>query len=312
MRFFGLAKRGPMVKKKSFKREGHRDYIAGSEKEKVYFQDVDVIKRYFNSVKNYPLLLREEEILLAKKIADGNKEAKRRMIEGNLRLVIKIAKKYINRGMPLQDLIEEGNIGLIRAVEKFKPSKGCKFSTYATYWIKQAIERGIINQSKVVRFPIHITADISRMMRITRELTNQLHREPLVADISASMGVSGRYVKKLSMMTRKIVSLEANFGDDSDQSLSDFIEDDKFQLPLEMLEEEDRIHQISGLLGMLDKKEQAILKMRFGLNTGEPHSLESIGRKFGVTRERIRQIEAKAMKKIRKLLIKQKLVATDI
>ncbi|MBI5048494.1 MAG: RNA polymerase sigma factor RpoD/SigA [Deltaproteobacteria bacterium] len=290
---------------------GGGEFGIGDREQRV-FQDRDAVKTYFDDIKKYPLLSRDEERQLARKIVKGDEAAKRRMVEANLRLVINIAKKYINRGLPFQDLIEEGNIGLIRAAEKFKLNKGCKFSTYATYWIRQAVERAIINQSNVVRLPIHITSDIYRMIKVTTDLTKKLNRAPSTIEISAGMGVSGRYVKKLSLMTRKNISLEANIGEDSEQSLLDIIEDDKFQLPIEMMEEETRFQQIKGLLGMLDKKEQAIIAMRFGLNQDEPETLETIGERFGVTRERIRQIEAKAMEKIRKILKRQNMALTDI
>ncbi|MBI5328517.1 MAG: RNA polymerase sigma factor RpoD/SigA [Deltaproteobacteria bacterium] len=287
------------------------EFNTGGREQKV-FQDRDAVKIYFENIKKYPLLSRDEEIQLAQKIAKGDDAAKSRMVEANLRLVINIAKKYINRGLPFQDLIEEGNIGLIRAAEKFRLNKGCKFSTYATYWIRQAVERAIINQSNLVRLPIHIASDVYRMIKVTTDLTKKLNREPSIMEISAGMGVSGRYVKKLSLIAKKNVSLEANIGGDSDQSLLDMIEDDKFQLPIEMMEEETRFQQIKGLLGMLDKKEQAVIAMRFGLNQGEPETLETIGERFGVTRERIRQIETRAMEKIRKILKKQNMALTDI
>lgn len=274
--------------------------------------EADAVKAYFNNVKKYPLLTPDEERKLARKIARGDEDARRRMVEANLRLVINIAKTYLNRGMPFQDLIEEGNIGLIRAAEKFRLNKGCKFSTYATYWIRQAIERAIINQSNIVRLPIHITSDIYKVVKVTRDLTKKLHREPSASEISTSMGVSGRYIKKLSLIARKSVSLDSSVGDDADHTLLDMMKDEKFQLPLEMMEEEARFQQIKILLETLDEKEQAIMAMRFGINQDESDTLEAIGERFGVTRERIRQIEAKAMEKIRKILKKQNITFKDI
>ena len=302
-------KRKESMRDKTNRGEKRRE---GDEGQQKSFLEADTVKAYFNNVKKYSLLTPDEERKLARKIAKGDEDARREMVEANLRLVINIAKIYLNRGVPFQDLIEEGNIGLIRAAEKFRLNKGCKFSTYATYWIRQAIERAIINQSNIVRLPIHIASDIYKVVRVTRDLTKKLYREPSALEISASMGVSGRYIKKLSLIARKSVSLESNIGEDNDHTLLDMIEDDKFQLPLEMMEEEARLQQIKALLGTLDKKEQAVIAMRFGLNQDESDTLETIGERFGVTRERIRQIEAKAMEKIRKILKKQNVTFRDI
>ena len=302
-------KRKESMRDKTNRGEKRRE---GDEGQQKSFLEADTVKAYFNNVKKYSLLTPDEERKLARKIAKGDEDARREMVEANLRLVINIAKIYLNRGVPFQDLIEEGNIGLIRAAEKFRLNKGCKFSTYATYWIRQAIERAIINQSNIVRLPIHIASDIYKVVRVTRDLTKKLHREPSALEISASMGVSGRYIKKLSLIARKSVSLESNIGEDNDHTLLDMIEDDKFQLPLEMMEEEARLQQIKVLVGRLDKKEQAVITMRFGLNQDKSDTLESIGERFGVTRERIRQIEAKAMEKIRKILKKQNVTFRDI
>ena len=302
-------KRKESMRDKTNRGEKRRE---GDEGQQKSFLEADTVKAYFNNVKKYSLLTPDEERKLARKIAKGDEDARREMVEANLRLVINIAKIYLNRGVPFQDLIEEGNIGLIRAAEKFRLNKGCKFSTYATYWIRQAIERAIINQSNIVRLPIHITSDIYKVVKVTRDLTKKLYREPSALEISASMGVSGRYIKKLSLIARKSVSLESNIGEDTDHTLLDMIEDDKFQLPLEMMEEEARLQQIKVLLGTLDKKEQAVIAMRFGLNQDESDTLETIGERFGVTRERIRQIEAKAMEKIRKILKKQNVTFRDI
>jgi RNA polymerase primary sigma factor len=260
----------------------------------------DSIKAYFNSIKKYSLLTSNEEKALAERIARGDKKARRKMIEANLRLVVSIAKRYIYRGLPLQDLIEEGNIGLIRAVERFKATKGCKFSTYATYWIRQSVERAIANQSKIVRMPIHVTSDLARMTRSTKELQGSLKREPSIRELAEKMGVSGRYVKKLELILRKSYSLDATFNDQSDQGLLDKLEDDKFPLPMDIIDAEKRAGQIRVWLDMLDSNESRVLRLRFGLE-GEPQTLEKIGRVFGVTRERVRQIEARALKKLKRI-----------
>jgi RNA polymerase primary sigma factor len=260
----------------------------------------DSIKAYFNNIKKHSLLTPDQERVLAWRIARGDKEARKQMIESNLRLVVNIAKRYIYRGLPLQDLIEEGNIGLIRSVERFKATKGCKFSTYATYWIRQSIERAIINQSKIVRMPIHVTSDLSRMMRATRELKGMLKREPSVVEVADKMGVTERYVTKLKGISRKSYSLDAAINEQTDQVLLDKLEDDKFPLPFDVVDAEKRAEEIRQWLTMLDPNESRILKLRFGLD-GEPQTLERVGKLFGVTRERVRQIQAKALKKLRKI-----------
>ena len=261
----------------------------------------DSIKAYFSGIRNYPLLTPDEEKSLSERIAKGDERARKKMIEANLRLVVNIAKRYIYRGLPLQDLIEEGNIGLIKSVERFNGRKGCKFSTYATYWIRQAVERAIINQSKIVRLPIHVTNDLSRLRRVSRELARTLKREPSLWELSQKTGMSGRYVKKLSTITKKGCSLDTPLRDESDQSYLDRLEDDKFPMPMDMLNAAERTELINSWLDKLDKNERRILKLRFGLD-GEPQTLDAIGRRFGVTRERIRQIEVKALDKLKKMV----------
>lgn len=262
----------------------------------------DTVKVYFNSIKRFTLLTSKEERVLSRRIAKGDEVARRRMIESNLRLVVNIAKRYINRGFPLQDIIEEGNIGLIKAVERFKASKGCKFSTYATYWIRQAIERAIANQSNIVRLPIHITADLAKVTRATREHMLRHNTEPTVGEISERTGLSGRYVKKLDTISRKSCSLEASIPDGSEQTLLERLPDDAFPAPLEMIEQARRTNSIERWLGLLDETERAIVELRFGISDDGPQTLEAIGRIFGVTRERVRQIEVKALVKLRRLI----------
>lgn len=260
------------------------------------------LKSYFDNIKNYPLLSADEEKALARRIARGDGQARKRMIESNLRLVVNIAKRYMNRGFPLQDLIEEGNIGLIKSVERFKASKGCKFSTYATFWIRQAIERAIANQSNMVRLPIHLTTDIAKVTRVARELNTRLDREPTVRELSEKTGFSGRYVRKLNLINRKTYSLEAVLPDSGDQSLLDKLEDDTFPEPVETLDKAKRAERIRKWIEMLDDHEKRVIKLRFGLESEDPQTLESIGRCFGVTRERVRQIEVKALGKLKKLI----------
>ena len=259
----------------------------------------DSIKVYFKEIKDYPLISSEEEAKLARRIAKGDKKARRKMVEANLRLVINIAKHYMHRGLPLHDLIEEGNIGLIQAVEHFKASKGCKFSTYATFWIKQAIERAIINQANVVRVPIHVTADISRLMRVSRELTTVLKKQPDILELSEKTGFSGRYIKKLTTIINKNYSLDSAIHKDSDQSLLDLIEDNTVPQPVELINQSMRTEKINSWLRMLDDRENTIIRRRFGFVDDEPQTLQHIGKSIGVSRERIRQIERNALIKLK-------------
>lgn len=270
----------------------------------------DSVRFYFNSIKKYPLLTTAEEKLLAKRISKGDLHARQRMIEANLRLVVNISKKYMNRGFPLQDLIEEGNIGLIKSVEKFRAAKGCKFSTYATYWIKQAIERAIANQGNVVRLPIHVTADISKLSRAVRELTMTLSREPDFRELAERTGFSGRYVKKLDMISKKSYSLEACLPDGSEQTLLDKLEDAASPTQLDMLDQSRKAERIRDWLNHLDENEQRIIKLRYGIENGCPETLEAIGKAFGVTRERVRQIEVKAMDKLKRLVMERDKIAS--
>lgn len=272
----------------------------------------DSINAYFNSIKKVPLLTRDEERSLAKRISKGDSEARRRMIEANLRLVVNIAKHYLNRGLPLQDLIEEGNIGLMKSVERFSPSKGCKFSTYATYWIRQTVDRAIANQANTIRLPIHVTTDLSKLSRVERELTTELSREPNVRELSERSGFSGRYVKKLHTINRKNYSLEASLSDDTGQSLLDRIEDETFPPPMESVDSAARVEKINEWLKSLDENERLIIRQRFGLDSGEPQTLESVGRSFGLTRERVRQIEAKALGKLRKIVEDREIEFSDV
>ncbi|MBI5236189.1 MAG: RNA polymerase sigma factor RpoD/SigA [Deltaproteobacteria bacterium] len=259
---------------------------------------VDSVRVYFNAIRRLELLNASEEKKLAGRIAKGDPQARQRMIEANLRLVVSIAKRYINRGLALQDLIEEGNIGLIKAVERFKVSKGCKFSTYATYWIKQSVERAIVNQSGIVRLPIHVTADMGRIARASRTLTLNLKRDPNVAELAESTGLSGRYVKKLSTISRKNCSLDA--PDEFELPLLERLEDEKAVSPPASVGAAMEHGALHTLLGTLEKNESEILRLRFGLEDDEPRTLEAIGRTFGVTRERVRQIEVRALDKLRR------------
>lgn len=265
----------------------------------VYFNDA--IKLYLRDIQKTKLLTAEDERELATKILTGDKAARDRMIESNLRLVVKIAKRYINRGLPFLDLIEEGNLGLIKAVERFKISKECRFSTYATWWIRQSIERALVNQSRTIRLPVHVSDNINRMLRFTRELMHKLNREPSVKEVADAMDVDQAHIRRLMTLLKKTYSIERPMGDNSDYFLSDTIEDTSTVSPADLLENINRYDHISTWFAGLSETEKSILTLRFGLEDAEPQTLDTIGKQFGVTRERIRQIESKAIEKLRKI-----------
>lgn len=272
----------------------------------------DTVNLYFKGIKKFRLLTAEEERELAERIKAGDKEARKIMIESNLRLVVNIAKRYMGRGLPLQDLIEEGNIGLIKAVERFSSAKGCRFSTYATYWIRQAIDRALANQANLVRLPIHVTTDLSKLARIARQLVSALNREPSVRELSDKTGFSGRYVKKLSTIGKKSYSLETTLSENNEQALIEKLEDVTSPEPMELIDTDLRIERVREWLSQLDKNEREIISLRFGLDGAEPQTLETVGKRFGVTRERVRQIEAKALEKLKKIVEESKIELTDV
>jgi len=265
----------------------------------VYFDDA--IKLYLRDIQKTKLLTAEDERELATRILTGDKAARDRMIESNLRLVVKIAKRYINRGLPFLDLIEEGNLGLIKAVERFKVAKECRFSTYATWWIRQSIERALINQSRTIRLPVHVSDDINRMLRFSRELMHKLNREPSIKEVSEAMNVEQSHIRRLMVLLKKTYSIERPMGENSDYFLSDTIEDMSTVSPADLLENLNRYGHVSKWFETLTETEKSILTLRFGLEDAEPQTLDTIGKQFGVTRERIRQIESKALDKLRKI-----------
>lgn len=248
------------------------------------------------------LLTADQEKVLADKIAQGNADARAQMIESNLRLVVKIAKRYSNRGLPFLDLIEEGNIGLIKAVERFRTDKECRFSTYATWWIRQSIERALVNQSRTIRLPVHVAEQVNKMFKITKDILHHKSEEPSTQEIAALMGVEQAEVARLQQLIRKTYSIEHPLGEEGNYTLIDTIEDVHTPNPAEILENIDKYGYVEKWLKSLKKKEAEILQYRFGLNDCEPETLDTIGRRYGVTRERIRQIEAKSLDKLRKIM----------
>lgn len=263
---------------------------------------MDPIKAYLKDVRPIPLLSQEEEIELAQKIREGNTEARNMMIRSNLRLVISIAKKYNNLGVHLSDLIEEGNIGLMRAVEKFDPDRGFRFSTYAAWWIKQGISRAIIDQGKMIRVPVYMNEEITRYRKIVESLMHKLRRKPSTGEIAKKMQISVDKVRELDQAITKMSSLEAPIGAEGEGQIKDVIEDERLISPDEEVETFFNKERTAELLKMLPEREREILDLRFGLSDGNAHTLAEIARKMGVSRERIRQVESATLKKIRRLL----------
>ncbi len=259
----------------------------------------DPVRMYLKEIGKIPLLTPEEEIELAQKMEDGSEEAKRRLAEANLRLVVSIAKKYVGRGMLFLDLIQEGNLGLIKAVEKFDYRKGYKFSTYATWWIRQAITRAIADQARTIRIPVHMVETINKLIRVSRSLVQELGREPTPEEIASEMDISVDRVREILKIAQEPVSLETPIGEEDDSHLGDFIEDQEVQAPADAAAFELLREQLEDVLDTLTPREQKVLRLRFGLDDGRTRTLEEVGHVFGVTRERIRQIEAKALRKLR-------------
>jgi RNA polymerase primary sigma factor len=268
-----------------------------------YLDDVadDSVRLYLREIGKIPLLNAEEELALAQKVVSGDKRAKDKMAEANMRLVVSIAKRYVGRGLDLLDLIQEGNTGLLRAVEKFDPDKGFKFSTYATWWIRQAITRAIADQARTIRIPVHMVETINKLLRTQRRLTQDLNREPTNEEIAEAMELDVEKVEHIMKIKQDISSLDASVRDDEEDSvLQDFIEDEDTVTPEESATGQLLKEQVKDLLGSLSEREQKILRLRFGLEDGKQHTLEEVGQEFSVTRERIRQIEAKALAKLKK------------
>ena len=259
----------------------------------------DPVKLYLKEIGRVPLLSNEEEQELAKKMADGDEEAKMKLSEANLRLVVSIAKRYVGRGMQFLDLIQEGNMGLIKAVEKFDFSKGYKFSTYATWWIRQAITRAIADQARTIRIPVHMVETINKVMRVERQLLQELGRQPLPEETAKEMGISVEKVREVLKIAQEPIPLETPIGEEDDSHLGDFIPDEEITAPADAASQVMLKEELEEVLKTLTDREARVLKMRFGLEDGRMRTLEEVGRDFNVTRERIRQIEAKALRKLR-------------
>ncbi|MBR6325311.1 MAG: RNA polymerase sigma factor RpoD [Lachnospiraceae bacterium] len=281
-----------------------------SEEEEVDMENIDLsvpegvsiedpVRMYLKEIGKVPLLTADEEIDLAKRMEKGDEEAKKRLAEANLRLVVSIAKRYVGRGMLFLDLIQEGNLGLIKAVEKFDYTKGYKFSTYATWWIRQAITRAIADQARTIRIPVHMVETINKLIRVSRQLLQELGREPSPEEIAVEMNMPVERVREILKISQEPVSLETPIGEEEDSHLGDFIQDDNVPAPADAATQMLLREQLGEVLETLTEREQKVLRLRFGLDDGRARTLEEVGKEFNVTRERIRQIEAKALRKLR-------------
>ena len=281
-----------------------------SDEEEVDMENIDLsvpegvsieypVRMYLKEIGKFPLLRAEREIELAKRMEEGDEDAKKELAEANLRLVVSIAKRYVGRGMLFLDLIQGGNLGLIKAVEKFDYHKGYKFSTYATWWIRQAITRAIADQARTIRIPVHMVETINKLIRVSRQLLQELGREPLPEEIAKELDMPVERVREILKISQEPVSLETPIGEEEDSHLGDFIQDDNVPVPAEAAAQTLLKEQLDEVLDTLTEREQKVLRLRFGMNDGRARTLEEVGREFDVTRERIRQIEAKALRKLR-------------
>jgi RNA polymerase primary sigma factor len=262
----------------------------------------DIIKIYMDEVKKNELLTAGEERDLGRRVAEGDQAAREKMVRANLRLVIKMAKRYMNRGLPFLDLIEEGNVGLIKAVDKFNFEKGFRFSTYATWWIRQSIERALINQARTIRLPVHVTDQVSKMLKIDRDLRTRTQREPGIEEIAEAMGVEPGFVEHLQRVARKTFSIEYPMGENNDYTLVDTLEDNSSVDPAVLAEDLQDYDKVIELLQNLTETERKIMNFRYGLDGRDPQTLDSLGKELGVTRERVRQIQARILGKMRELM----------
>jgi RNA polymerase primary sigma factor len=263
------------------------------------------LNRYLREIGRFALLTPQEEIELAKKIKKGDTAARERMINANLRLVVTIARDYVNLGLPLLDLISEGNIGLTKAVERFEPTKGAKLSTYAMWWIKQSIKRALANQSKTIRLPVHLADKLAKMRRVSLQMSDELGREPTDDELGEELGIASDKITRLKSVGIRPASLDASIGDDDSTEFGEVIGDDEAQSPFELLREKNLRGELDGLLEVLDAREKKIISERFGLGGGNPKTLENVAKNFGITRERIRQLQNVALAKLRRALSKK-------
>jgi RNA polymerase primary sigma factor len=263
------------------------------------------LNRYLREIGRIPLLTPQQEIELAGKMKKGDPAARERMINANLRLVVTIAHDYVNLGLPLLDLISEGNIGLTKAVERFDPAKGAKLSTYAMWWIKQSIKRALANQGKTIRLPVHLVDKVAKVRRVSLQMSEELGREPTDDELGEEIGIAGDKVTRLKSLGIRPASIDGPMGDDDSTEFGEVIGDEEAQTPFELLRDKNLLDEMDGLLDVLDKREQKIISQRFGLNGGRPKTLEDVGKNFGVTRERIRQLQNIALAKLRRALSKK-------
>lgn len=286
-------------------------FRSGRSREELPSFDPDAIKIYLKEIRNTPLLSFAEEQVLAKRVQKGDAEARKHMIEANLRLVVSIGKRYINRGMPFSDIIAEGNIGLIRAVEIFEYKRGFRFSTYATWWIRQAIERAMANQVRIIRLPVHVAALANVYLRTVRKLTQRLHRAPTSEEVAGAMRVSVQRIRAVSQVVRKTWSLDMLIGD-ADETLQDVLRDENAPDPSIKIDEHFRREHIKTLITGLAATERTVIECRYGLNRQNPQTLDSIGRRIGLTRERVRQIENQAIRKLRSFMQSSNIKMSDV
>ena len=297
------------AEKRSRSRKAREDEI---ECEDDYSKNLDATQLYLNEIGFSPLLSAEEEVYFSRLALKGEEAARKRMIESNLRLVVKIARRYVNRGLALLDLIEEGNLGLIRAVEKFDPERGFRFSTYATWWIRQTIERAIMNQTRTIRLPIHVVKELNVYLRAARELSQKLDHEPTAEEIAQLLDKPVEDVEKMLALNERVTSMDVSVGPSSDKTVVDTVPDQHVSDPVELLQDSDLSASLNEWLDELCEKQREVVARRFGLRGHETSTLEEVGREIGLTRERVRQIQVEALKRLRDILHKQGLDATSL